>query len=281
MKKQYITENDLKNYVEHLRLEEKSAATVDKYTRDIRCFMAFLKGSPLTKETAIAYKQQLLARGYAQRSINGAIASLNSLFAFLERPDCRIRSLRLQRQIYCPEERELTKAEYRRLVEAAGRQGNERLALLLQTVCATGIRVSELSAITVEAVHSGEAVVSCKSKTRKVFIVRDLRRKLLRYIDSHHLEGGCVFITRSGRPMNRSNIWREMKALCAEARVDPKKVFPHNLRHLFARCFYSIEKDIAKLADLLGHSSINTTRIYIVTTGTEHRRHMEGMRLIL
>ena len=191
------------------------------------------------------------------------------------------KSIKIQRQIYCPEEKELTKAEYMRLVNTAKQKGNERLNLILQTICGTGIRVSELQYITVDAVKNGEAIVSLKGKTRSVFIVKDLKKKLLRYAAEQGITSGTIFITRTGRPISRTNIWREMKSLCVQAGVNPQKVFPHNLRHLFARVFYGIEKDIAKLADILGHSSINTTRIYIMSTGNEHRRRMENMRLII
>ena len=209
------------------------------------------------------------------------LASINSLFAFLGWHDLKVKSLKLQQQVYCPEEKELTKAEYARLCRAAERKHNERLNLILQTICGTGIRVSELQFITVEAVKQGEAIVSCKAKTRSVFIVKELKQKLLRYAAKQNIKSGMIFVTRTGKPLSRTNIWREMKALCIEANVNPQKVFPHNLRHLFARVFYGIEKDIAKLADILGHSSINTTRIYIISTGTEHRKKMENMRLIL
>lgn len=195
--------------------------------------------------------------------------------------DLKVKTLKLQQQVYCPEEKELTKAEYTRLCRAAMRKHNERLCLILQTICGTGIRVSELQFITVEAARCGEAVVSCKAKTRTVFLVKALRQKLLRYAAEQGIESGMIFVTRTGKPINRTNIWREMKSLCQEAGVNPEKVFPHNLRHLFARVFYGIEKDIAKLADILGHSSIDTTRIYIISTGTEHRRRMENMHLIL
>ena len=179
------------------------------------------------------------------------------------------------------EEKELTKAEYTRLCRTAERKHNERLNLILQTICGTGIRVSELQYITVEAAKNGEAVVNCKAKTRSVFIVKELKQKLLRYAAEQGIKNGMIFVTRTGKPISRTNIWREMKALCIEANVNPNKVFPHNLRHLFARVFYGIEKDIAKLADILGHSSINTTRIYIISTGSEHRQRMENMRLII
>ncbi len=254
---------------------------MEKYLRDVRAFAEFAKGTEITKITVIGYKEQLLTNGFAVRSVNSVLASLNSLFSFLGRHDCRVKTLKVQRQIFCPEEKELTRAEYERLCRAAQNSRNERLNLILQTICGTGIRVSELKFITAEAVKCGEAVVSLKGKTRSVFLVKSLQKKLLRYIEKQKIKCGAVFITRTGKPMDRTNIWREMKSLCREARVNPQKVFPHNLRHLFARVFYGIEKDIAKLADILGHSSIDTTRIYIVSTGTEHRRRMESMRLIL
>ena len=192
-----------------------------------------------------------------------------------------MKSLKLQREIYCTEEKELTKAEYLRLVNTAKEKKNERLALILQTICGTGIRVSELQFITVEAAKRGYAKVNCKGKSRTVIIVSSLQKKLLKYVRRNHIYNGAVFVTKTGNPISRTNIWREMKKLCRDANVNPSKVFPHNLRHLFARTFYGIEKDIAKLADILGHSSINTTRIYIVSTGEEHRRRMENMRLVI
>lgn len=281
MKGRIISEKMIKDFSCCLKSEEKSENTVQKYMRDVRAFAAYISGADITKEAVIAYKSNLLAENYAVRSINSMLASLNSLFAFLGWTDCKVKSIKLQRQIYCSEEKELTKAEYMRLVNTAKQKGNERLNLILQTICGTGIRVSELQFITVEAVKCGEAVVSLKGKTRSVFIVRELQKKLLRYAAEQGITSGTIFITRTGRPMSRTNIWREMKSLCEHAGVNPQKVFPHNLRHLFARVFYGIEKDIAKLADILGHSSINTTRIYIISTGNEHRRRMEHMRLIL
>lgn len=188
---------------------------------------------------------------------------------------------RCREKAYCSEEKKLTKAEYIRLVNAAERNGNERLNLIIQTICGTGIRVSELKFITLEAVKQGEAAVSLKGKTRTVFIVKELKQKLLCYAAKQKIKSGMIFITRTGKAISRCNIWRDMKALCEQANVSPDKVFPHNLRHLFARTFYGIEKDIAKLADILGHSSIDTTRIYIITTGAEHKRKMENMRLII
>lgn len=280
MKGHFLTSKEIERFRNYLRDEEKSENTLEKYVRDVTAFSAFCDGT-ITKDTVIAYKQSLIDGGYAVRSINSMLASINSLFSFLGWYELRVKSLKVQQQVFCPEEKELTKAEYERLCRTAERKQNERLCLILQTICGTGIRVSELQFITVEAVRKGEATVSLKGKTRSIFIVRDLQKKLLRYISEQHIMTGAIFITRTGKPMSRTNIWREMKSLCIEAEVNPEKVFPHNLRHLFARVFYGIEKDIAKLADILGHSSINTTRIYIISTGTEHRQRMERMRLIL
>ena len=280
MKGHYLTNKEIEKFRNYLREEEKSVNTMEKYIRDVTAFSAFCDGT-ITKDTVIAYKQNLIDSGYAVRSINSMLASINSLFSFLGWYELRVKSLKVQQQVFCPEEKEMTKAEYERLCRTAERKQYERLCLILQTICGTGIRVSELQFITVEAVRKGEATVSLKGKTRSIFIVRDLQKKLLRYISEQHIMTGAIFITRTGKPMSRTNIWREMKSLCIEAEVNPEKVFPHNLRHLFARVFYGIEKDIAKLADILGHSSINTTRIYIISTGTEHRQRMERMRLIL
>ena len=280
MKGRIITAKTIAEFKEHLILAERSEITVEKYIRDVKVFAKYAQNNTVTKGTVIAYKKHL-QENYAVRSVNSMLASINSLFMFLGWHDLRVKSLKLQQQVFCPEEKELTKAEYARLCRTAERKHNERLNLILQTICGTGIRVSELQYITVEAVKHGEAVVNCKAKTRSVFIVKELKQKLLRYAAEQNIKSGMIFVTRTGKPISRTNIWREMKALCEEANVNPQKVFPHNLRHLFARVFYGIEKDIAKLADILGHSSINTTRIYIISTGTEHRQRMESMRLIL
>ncbi len=280
MKGRFITAKTIAEFKEHLILEERSEITVEKYIRDVKAFAAYAGNNEITKETVIAYKKHL-QEAYAVRSVNSMLASINSLFAFLGWHELRVKSLKLQQQVFCPEEKELTKAEYARLCRTAKCKHNERLNLILQTICGTGIRVSELQFITVEAVKQGEAVVNCKAKTRSVFIVKELKQKLLRYAAEQNIKSGMIFVTRTGKPISRTNIWREMKALCEEANVNPQKVFPHNLRHLFARVFYGIEKDIAKLADILGHSSINTTRIYIISTGTEHQKQLENMRLII
>lgn len=280
MKGRFITAKAIAEFKGHLILEERSEMTIEKYIRDVKAFSIYTQSADITKETVISYKKHL-QENYAVRSVNSMLASINSLFAFLGWHDLRVKSLKLQQQVFCPEEKELTKAEYTRLCRTAERKHNERLNLILQTICGTGIRVSELQYITVEAVKQGEAVVNCKAKTRSVFIVKELKQKLLRYAAEQNIKSGMIFVTRTGKPISRTNIWREMKALCEEANVSPQKVFPHNLRHLFARVFYGIEKDIAKLADILGHSSINTTRIYIISTGMEHRQRMENMRLII
>ncbi len=280
MEERILTADIIEDFRKNLELQEKSTSTIEKYIRDVKAFSVYAENAAITKEKVIAYKKYL-GNNYAVRSVNSMLASINSLFSFLGWHDLRVKSLKLQQQVFCPEEKELTKAEYARLCKTAERKHNERLNLILQTICGTGIRVSELQFITVEAVKNGEAIVNCKAKTRAVFIVKELKQKLLRYAAEQNIKSGMIFVTRTGKPISRTNIWREMKDLCEEANVNPKKVFPHNLRHLFARVFYGIEKDIAKLADILGHSSINTTRIYIISTGTEHRKRMENMHLII
>ena len=280
MRGRFLTQEIISDFKGYLILEERSTATVEKYIRDVKAFSAFVNGAELTKEEVIEYKKHL-QENHAVRSVNSMLASVNGLFVFLGWHELKVKSIKFQQKIYCPEEKELTKAEYTRLCRAAKHKHNERLNLILQTICGTGIRVSELQYITVEAVKQGEATVSCKAKTRSVFIVKELQKKLLRYATEQGIKSGMIFVTRTGKPISRTNIWREMKSLCEEANVNPQKVFPRNLRHLFARVFYGIEKDIAKLADILGHSSINTTRIYIISTGIEHRRRMGNMRLII
>lgn len=270
----------LKQFEQFLQEDEKSPATIEKYLRDVRYFLCYIGDKMPMKQDVLAYKKHL-GEQYAVRSANSMIASLNSYLRFTGRPQLCVKQYKIQQEAYCSSRKELTREEYMRLIRAAEREQNTRLSLIVQTICATGIRVSELSAITVEAVRTGEAVVSCKGKIRKIFLVRELREKLKRYTEKQNVQTGVVFTTSSGKPVNRSNIWREMKNLCKQADVDPEKVFPHNLRHLFARTFYGIEKDIAKLADILGHSNINTTRIYIITTGFEHQKRMENLRLLL
>jgi len=263
----------------YLRRGEKSVATQEKYLRDVRTFSVYANGNEITKEIVIAWKKQLVESGYAVRSINSMLASVNSLLDFLGLSNCKVKNIRIQQQAYCTEDKELTKQEYLRLLATSKK--NEQLNLVLQTICGTGIRVSELRYFTIETIRNGEVSVDCKGKTRKILVPGKLKNILLNYAKKHGVSTGAIFVTRTGKPLNRSNIWLAMKRLCENAGVKPSKVFPHNLRKLFARTFYSIEKDIAKLADILGHSSINTTRIYIMTTGVEHRRKIERLGLIV
>lgn len=281
MSDRILTERNILLFKQNMIAEEKSNVTIEKYIRDIKQFHNFVDGRFVTKELVIEYKKNLIDKGYSTRSINSMLASINSLFSFLGWFDCRVKSLKIQQEIFRPEEKELSKAEYIKLVKTAQKKHNERLCLILQTICGTGIRVSELQYVTVEAVQQGSTIVSCKAKNRSIFIVKELRKKLLKYAKSKGITSGKIFITRTGKAIDRVTIWREMKKLCREAEVNPSKVFPHNLRHLFARAFYALEKDVAKLADILGHSNINTTRIYIVSTGVEHCKRMEAMRLII
>lgn len=256
----------LSAFNQYLISEEKSAATVEKYLRDVRSFAEFLADREVSKEETIAYKEYLTQQ-YAPSSVNSMLVALNGFLRFLGKPDCSVRLLKIQRQIFCREEKELTEPEYQRLVKAAG---DTQLTFILQTICGTGIRISELQSITVEAVRVGKAVVNCKNKTRVIFIPAPLQKILKQYIKKTGLKAGSVFISQNGKPLDRSSVWRQMKRLCKKANVPPEKVYPHNLRHLFARIFYRIKKDIVRLADILGHSSINTTRIYTLETGQRH-----------
>ena len=278
MERRKITEEMILSYHRYLIRDEKSAVTVEKYLRDVRAFSVFANDCEITKDTVIEYKKVLLEK-YVARSVNSMLASINSFLIFMGWSDCKVKSLKLQRQVFCAEDKELTKVEYERLLKAAEKKG--QLRLVMQTICATGIRVSELRFFTVEAVKRGEIVVRCKAKTRTILIPNKLRKRLLDYARIKNIRSGAIFLAKSGKPLDRRTIWAQMKKLCKIARVKPGKVFPHNLRKLFARTFYSIEKDIAKLADILGHSSIDTTRIYIMTTSTEHRQKIERLGLVI
>lgn len=279
MDKNKLTCREIDLFAEYLHREEKSKATQEKYLRDIRAFCEYAEGAEISKDIVMEWKKQLLQDGYAVRSINSMLASVNSLFTFLGWHDCKVKNIRTQRQTYCTEDKELTKAEYLRLLAASKK--NEQLNLVIQTICGTGIRVSELRYFTVEAIQRGEVTVDCKNKTRTILVPGKLKNILLNYAKRYGIETGTIFIGRNGNALDRSCIWRQMKQLCKDAGVKESKVFPHNLRKLFARTFYGLEKDIAKLADILGHSSINTTRIYIMTTGTEHRRKIERLGLVV
>lgn len=278
--KKVISQSMLDDFQRQLTEDEKSKITIQKYMRDIGYFIQFAKEQEIDKSLILAYKTKLEQK-YAITSANSMLAALNTFLRFCGWHDLCVKQFRVQKDAYAPEEKELTRNEYLALVQTAEKKHNERISLVIQTICGTGIRVSELKYITVEAIHKGEAVVSCKGKSRRIFLVTVLRKKLLKYAKTRKITTGPVFISKTGKALDRSNIWREMKSLCKEAGVSPQKVFPHNLRHLFARTFYGIEKDIAKLADILGHSNINTTRIYIMTTCREHKRRMEHMKLVI
>ena len=260
--------------------EERSAGTIEKYMRDIRAFAVFLDGRTIVKEELTAWKGQLVDAGYASVTINSMLTSVNTYLRFIGMPECRVKQLRLQRRVFRDQTRELSREEYDRLLSAARRQGKERLELLMETICATGIRVSEVQNITVETLRQGRAEISLKGKIRTILLPGKLRRKLQKYAQKQKIASGEIFLTRNGKGLSRRQIWAEMKALCAKAGVAASKVFPHNLRHLFARTFYRACRDVAKLADVLGHSSIETTRIYLISTGVEHARELERLGLI-
>lgn len=275
-----ITPECIRSYAKHLVEQEKSTATVKKYLHDLTALGEYLAGRSITKGILIEWKAHI-AQKYAPASVNSMLAAMNGLLTFYGWAELRVRPLQIQKSMFCDADKELSRNEYIRLVSAAQREGNQRLSLLLQTICATGIRVSELKFITVEAVQSGRVEISNKGKCRSVFLPDKLRRVLRKYVQTQIKTAGAVFVTRSGRPIDRSNIWRDMKALCESAGVAPGKVFPHNLRHLFARTYYSMEKDLSRLADILGHSSVNTTRIYTIESGAIHKGQMERMGLII
>lgn len=275
-----ITAEQIAVYGRWLRQEERSHSTVEKYLRDLRGFIRWLAGQPATKELAHMWKEHLLAEDYAPATVNSKLAVVNGFFRFLGWDGLRVKPLRIQRQVFRDQSRELGKADYDRLVGTARNLGRERLALLLETICGTGIRVSEVHYITVESAQRGEAEVRLKGKVRVILLAPRLCRKLLKYARKNKIASGEIFVTRSGKSMGRQQIWAEMKSLCEQAGVEASKVFPHNLRHLFATCFYRACRDIVQLADVLGHSSIETTRIYLLTTGAEHAKHLERLGLV-
>lgn len=279
---QVLSEELLNNYKQHLTQEEKSKATIEKYVCDLKKFQVFAAGNEVTKNLTMEYKENLLKeQKYEISSINSFLVALNRFLEYAGWYDARVKTYKVQKAAFAPENKYLTKAEYKRLVLAARKRGNSRLALILNTICSTGIRISELSYITVACVKRGKVVIHNKGKIRTILLPSQLQKELGVYLAQNKITQGAVFCTSSGKPVNRSNVWREMKALYNEANVEPEKIFPHNLRHLFAQCFYSLKKDIAKLADVLGHSSIETTRIYIRTTCEEHRRQLEALELVM
>ncbi len=279
MKKQ-ITEKTVRSFAAWLRQEERAEGTIEKYLRDVRAFVRWLEGRPVTKRLTAAWKEALQT-GHTPETVNSMLTSVNALFRFLGWDDCRVKALKLQRRIFRDPAKELTRAEYERLRAAAQETGRERLCLLLETICATGIRVSEVRYITVKALRTGRAEISLKGKIRAILIPGKLCRKLLKYARKQKIVSGEVFLTRNGTGLSRKQIWAEMKTLCKKAGVEASKVFPHNLRHLFARIFYAACKDVVKLADVLGHSSIETTRIYLLSTGEEHARQLEQLGLVV
>ena len=274
-----ITAETINSFNDYLINEEKASATVNKYLHDVGEFKLWLGEKELNKVAVLAYKSYLCEK-HAPVSVNAALSSLNIFFNFMEWYDLRVKNLKIQKQIFASADKELTKAEYDRLLQAAKQKKNERLYLLMQTICSTGIRVSEVRYVTVETVARGVAEINCKGKRRQVFLPKQLCQLLKRYIKEQKIKSGAVFVTKNGNPLDRSNIWSDMKKLCKAANVSEKKVFSHNLRHLFARTYYSLQKDIVRLADILGHSSVNTTRIYTMETGEIHRRQIQKLGLL-
>lgn len=274
-----ITDNLIENFKDFLINEEKASATLEKYMRDIKAFSEWTLGSELDKRKVLEYKEYLIGK-FAPASVNSVLSSLNSFFGFNNWYEMKVKMLKIQKQIFAQKDKELSKAEYERLLDAAKAKSNQRLYLLMQTICSSGIRVSELQHITVEAVKIRKATINCKGKMRIVILPKELCRMLTEYAKTQNITSGSVFVTKTGKPLDRSAIWKMMKALCESARVCKDKVFPHNLRHLFARTFYTLQKDIVRLADILGHSSVNTTRIYTMETGEIHRRQIQKLGLL-
>lgn len=279
-KKLELTEREMEKFEAYLRHDEREPATIEAYLRSLRKFAEWADGRAITKELAAEWKAELAEAGYRPVSVNAMLAAVNKFFACMGREDCKVKYLKLQRQMFRKSERELTKAEYLRLVQAAREKGNLRLELLLETICATGIRVGEVKYITVEAVRAGAAEIALKGKIRTILLPHRLCRKLQKYAKKQKIASGEIFITQSGMGMDRRQIWAEMKRLCAAAGVERSKVFPHNLRSLFARSFYGSCHDVVRLADVLGHSNIETTRIYLMSTGKEYIRQLDKLGLV-
>ena len=281
MNQRTIEAKQIADFGRMLREEERSGGTIENYLRHVRMFSAWLENRCVSKELVAAWKERLLEKGYSPGTVNSMGVSLNRFLAFRGWADCRVKTLRIQRQLFREDRKELTRTEYDRLIAAAQKKGKVRLALLMETVCATGIRVSEVRYITVEALRRGWAEISLKGKIRTILIPDKLRRKLMKFAHKRKKDSGEIFLTRNNKSLSRKQIWAEMKAICMQAGVTASKVFPHNLRHLFARTFYKAYRDIVKLADVLGHSSLETTRIYLVSTGAEHSRALERLGLIV
>ncbi len=271
----------LLKFKKNMKTEEKSQATIEKYLRDTKQFLEELgEGSEITKDRVIAYKESLAER-YAVTSANSKVAAVNCFLRTAGCEGCSVKSFKVQKNVFRTKERELTKEEHIRLVKTAQRHGKRQLGMLIQTICATGIRISELPYVTVEALYTRRAVVSLKGKTRIVLLPAELCRELTAYVRAENIRSGSIFVTRNGKPLDRSNIFHSMKKLCEDAEVDRDKVFPHNLRHLFAVTYYKAEKDVCHLADILGHSSINTTRIYTIISCEEQEQQINGLGLLI
>ncbi len=279
MEKMHL-ENSFMAFQKELAANDRSKGTIDKYLRDVRAFFQWLQDRELSKEQALAWREHLVEKGYMPTTVNAMVSSLNAFFQFIHREDCKMKFLRIQRKVFCEPSRELGKDEYTRLLQTAERCGNDRLKLLMETICATGIRVSELKYITLEAVQKGRSVISLKGKIRTILLPHKLCVKLQKYARKQRIYSGEIFLTKNKTSLSRRQIWKEMKGICALANVDSKKVFPHNLRHLFAITFYKSYRDIVRLADILGHSNLETTRIYLISTGEEHQRQLDQLQLI-
>ena len=280
MDKHELTAEQIMAFGAYLRGEERSAGTVEKYLRDVRAFSAWLGGRPVTREGAAAWKEHLLETGHAPVTVNSMLAAINGLFRFAGWEECRVRFLKIQRKMFRDSSRELGRGDYDKLIATAGARGQKRLALLLEAIGGTGVRVSEVRYLTVEAARRGKAEISLKGKIRVILLPGKLCRKLQKYAEKNKIASGEIFLTRSGKGLSRCQIWAEMKHLCKYAGVRASKVFPHNLRHLFATTFYRVCKDISRLADVLGHSSIETTRIYLVSSGAEQVRQLDRLGLV-
>ena len=280
MKNHSLIPEQITAFERYLRTEERSSGTIEKYLRDVRAFAVWLNGRIVTKETAAGWKEHLLDRHYAPVTINSMLAAINAFFRFVGWEDCRVKFLKIQRRMFREASRELSREEYDRLLSTAHTLGRDRLALLMETICASGIRVSEVRYITVEAARQGQTEIALKGKIRTILLPDKLCRKLLKYARHKKIASGEIFRTESGKSLGRRQIWAEMKQLCKDAGVAPSKVFPHNLRHLFATTFYRACRDISRLADVLGHSSIETTRIYLLTTGSEQVKQMDQLGLV-
>jgi len=277
--KKTITLNQISEFKKYLLNEEKSSVTVEKYIRDVTTFYVWSNNRAIEKADVIAYKEFLIC-SYKIASVNSMLSSINSFFTYLEWFELKVKTLKKQKELFIREEKELTKAEYERLLDAARSKKNKRIYYIMQTICATGIRISELRFITTEAIRMQRAEVRCKGKNRMVFLPKNLCKILKEYAKEENIQNGSIFITKTGKPINRRNVWADMKKLCETANVARTKVFPHNLRHLFARTFYSQQKDIVRLADLLGHSSVNTTRIYTIESGYKHKKIIQRLGLV-